>query len=309
MSGWNFAELWERIADKFPDATAQVQGDRRLSWARVRPPGRRAGRARSSTPAPATRTRWRSTSTTRPSTSRRRSPASRPASSRSTPTTATSTTSSSTCGTTPTPSPSCSTAPSPTVVEPIRATAAEGPDLAVGRRRRRRRARRGPMPYEAVVDAADRRASSAPQPRDRRRHPDDLHRRHHRHAEGRDVAPGRPDPCHVRDRAARSCCRTPRTSAATTRCSSTLAAPGLARPARLPADARHRLVHRQHLPVPGGLGRLARRPQASTSIELLDTIEREGVGALTIVGDAFAKPIAAARSTPSPAAGTSRRSC
>ncbi len=32
MSGWNFAELWERIADKFPDATAQVQGDRRISW-------------------------------------------------------------------------------------------------------------------------------------------------------------------------------------------------------------------------------------------------------------------------------------
>jgi non-ribosomal peptide synthetase component F len=33
MSGWNFAELWERIAEKFPDAPAQVQGDRRLSWA------------------------------------------------------------------------------------------------------------------------------------------------------------------------------------------------------------------------------------------------------------------------------------
>jgi fatty-acyl-CoA synthase len=32
MTGWNFAELWERIADKFPDATAQVHGDRRLTW-------------------------------------------------------------------------------------------------------------------------------------------------------------------------------------------------------------------------------------------------------------------------------------
>lgn len=32
MPGWNFAELWERIADKFPDATAQVQGERRCSW-------------------------------------------------------------------------------------------------------------------------------------------------------------------------------------------------------------------------------------------------------------------------------------
>ena len=32
MAGWNFAELWEAIADKFPDAQAQVQGDRRLTW-------------------------------------------------------------------------------------------------------------------------------------------------------------------------------------------------------------------------------------------------------------------------------------
>ena len=32
MSGWNFAEIWERIAQKFPDAVAQVQGDRRNSW-------------------------------------------------------------------------------------------------------------------------------------------------------------------------------------------------------------------------------------------------------------------------------------
>ncbi len=32
MAGWNFAELWERIADRFPDTDAQVQGDRRISW-------------------------------------------------------------------------------------------------------------------------------------------------------------------------------------------------------------------------------------------------------------------------------------
>ena len=32
MAGWNFAELWERIADRFPDAQAQVQGDRRTTW-------------------------------------------------------------------------------------------------------------------------------------------------------------------------------------------------------------------------------------------------------------------------------------
>ena len=32
MPGWNFADLWERVADRFPDATAQVQGDRRTTW-------------------------------------------------------------------------------------------------------------------------------------------------------------------------------------------------------------------------------------------------------------------------------------
>ncbi len=32
MAGWNFAELWERIADRFPDADAQVQGDVRFTW-------------------------------------------------------------------------------------------------------------------------------------------------------------------------------------------------------------------------------------------------------------------------------------
>ncbi len=32
MAGWNFAELWERIAERFPEADAQVQGTRRISW-------------------------------------------------------------------------------------------------------------------------------------------------------------------------------------------------------------------------------------------------------------------------------------
>ncbi len=32
MSGWNFAEIWERIADKFPDADAQSYGDRHTTW-------------------------------------------------------------------------------------------------------------------------------------------------------------------------------------------------------------------------------------------------------------------------------------
>lgn len=32
MAGWNFAELWEQIADRFGDAPALVQGDRRTTW-------------------------------------------------------------------------------------------------------------------------------------------------------------------------------------------------------------------------------------------------------------------------------------
>ena len=30
--GWNVAEIWERNADRFPDAVAQVCGDRRSTW-------------------------------------------------------------------------------------------------------------------------------------------------------------------------------------------------------------------------------------------------------------------------------------
>ena len=32
MAGWNFADLWEGIAERFPDAQAQVHGDRRTTW-------------------------------------------------------------------------------------------------------------------------------------------------------------------------------------------------------------------------------------------------------------------------------------
>ena len=31
-AGWNFAEVWEAIAEQIPDAPAQVQGDRRFTW-------------------------------------------------------------------------------------------------------------------------------------------------------------------------------------------------------------------------------------------------------------------------------------
>ena len=32
MPGWNFADVWESHAERFPDAPAQAQGDRRFTW-------------------------------------------------------------------------------------------------------------------------------------------------------------------------------------------------------------------------------------------------------------------------------------
>ena len=31
--GWNFADAWERVAERVPDALAQRQGDREYTWA------------------------------------------------------------------------------------------------------------------------------------------------------------------------------------------------------------------------------------------------------------------------------------
>ena len=119
MPGWNFADVWEVVAEQIPDAQAQVHGDRRVTWAEFdrRPT---ASPPRCSTGARPSRTRWPSTSTTAPSTSSRCSARSRPGWCRSTPTTGTRTTSSSTCGTTRTAWRSCSTARSPSTIERIR---------------------------------------------------------------------------------------------------------------------------------------------------------------------------------------------
>jgi len=32
-AGWNYADMWERIAERFPDAPAQIHGERVISWA------------------------------------------------------------------------------------------------------------------------------------------------------------------------------------------------------------------------------------------------------------------------------------
>ena len=35
MSGWHFADVWEVVAENLPDAPAQVQGDRRITWSEM----------------------------------------------------------------------------------------------------------------------------------------------------------------------------------------------------------------------------------------------------------------------------------
>ena len=156
MAAWNFATMWEIVADKLPDAPALVHGDRVVALGRVRPPGRRRGPHPARRGAPRTRTRWPSTSTTAPSTSSRCSPPSRPASSRSTPTTATPTTSSSTCGTTPTRSRVVFHGTFAERIERHPRPRAQGHDLAVGRRRQRARAPTGRRPTRRRPTTADR---------------------------------------------------------------------------------------------------------------------------------------------------------
>jgi acyl-CoA synthetase (AMP-forming)/AMP-acid ligase II len=35
MGNWNFADLWEVVADELPDATCLVHGDDRRTWREV----------------------------------------------------------------------------------------------------------------------------------------------------------------------------------------------------------------------------------------------------------------------------------
>ena len=78
-AGWNLAEIWERNADRFPDADRAGAGRPLVHLGRVRPARRRHRRHAAAPPARSTRTRWRTTSTTAPSTWRACSACSRPA--------------------------------------------------------------------------------------------------------------------------------------------------------------------------------------------------------------------------------------
>ena len=144
-----------------PDRPCQIQGDRVVTWARLRPPGQRPRRRPPRRRPRPTRARWPPTSTTAPSTSRPTSPPSRAASRRSTPTTATGPRRSSTSSTTPTPRPSSSTPPSPSCST---ASAAACRRCAAGTAwpTAPRRCPTGRVDYETVVEAPAPTVSTVP---------------------------------------------------------------------------------------------------------------------------------------------------
>ena len=300
MAGWNFAELWER------DRGHASPTPRPRSRATGAPPGPSstagptASPATCSTPAPQHQDKvalylyncpeYMETHVRAPS---------RPAWSRSTPTTATSTTSSSTCGTTPTPSPSSSTARFTERIERVRgprcprcgtgsgSTTAPGPcpDWAD--------ALRGPRPRPRPS------GSSAPWGRSG----DDLLMLYTGGTTGmpKGVMWRQDDLIRavVAPSAARRCPSDPEASDGR-RDRGASPSPACRGLPGVPAHARHRLVHRHHLPDRRRLGRHARRTATSTSIELLDTIERERVDSAHDRRRRLRQADPARRSTPSP---------
>ena len=116
------------------------------------------------------------------------------------------------------------------------------PRLALGRRRHRARARTGPSPTKRRPSRL-RPAPRRPVGPQRRRPLHALHRRDHRHAQGRHVAPGRP----VRPPDHRRASAGTRSTVGSTPCASPCR-PTPHRPhaaAGLSAHARHRWLHRQ----------------------------------------------------------------
>ncbi len=160
-------------------------------------------------------------------------------------------------------------------IEPIRDRAAEGPDAGCGST-----TAPGPCPAWArpTSPPADvgRPSASWRRAARRRRHPHDLHRRHDRDAEGRDVAPGRPVPLDVARPGRPILLQDPDDVGGYDAVLELVAAAGLA---GLPACP---LMHGTgwftaniYLTQAGGSVVSRSSTGSSTSIELLDTIERE----------------------------------
>ena len=292
MTDWNFADIYEAVAARVPDRPCQIQGDRVVTWGEFDAPRQRAGR-RPPRRRPRPPGQGGGLPLQRPRVPRdATSPPSRAASRRSTPTTATGPRRSSTCSTTPTPRPWSSTPRSPSCSTAIRDRLPEGaaagtcvadgtgagPDWA----RRLRDDRRSAAPT----------GSTAPWGRSRRRPAAALHRRHHRHAEGRDVAPGRPVQ-RARRRRQRRCSASRRPTsveelvgAASTR---TRRGPSCC---RLPADARHRPVLGAHRHA-SAAARSCTLPSRKFDA---DELWRRGRArcrptSIVIVGQAFAGPM------------------
>ena len=173
-------------------------------------------------------------------------------------------------------------------IERIRDRVPARRDVALGRRRSA--ARRAPSwatPYEDAAAARHRRDRAGPVGPRRRPPPHALHGRHHRHAQGRDVAPGRPVP---QPRPARSTAASREDPVDYDVVDAGVGGPGFV---GLPACP---LMHgtgcfTQLILLSGGGSTVLLESRNLDVVELLDTIEREKVNPLVIVGDAFAKPI------------------
>ena len=211
---YHYADAIEALADLLGDDPVLTHAGRHRSWRDFEDargatgPGVR--RRRASSPAP----RSACCSTTAPSTTRRSSRRSRCAWCRSTSTTATSAPSSPTCSTTPTARRSSTTARSRASCDEV-LPGAPLVKLAVEVDDGEARLGRGRAHYEALLAAS--RAGAAHRAAAGRL-PPDVHRRHHRHAEGRDlrghaldhrphrdVREERPRPRPAADGARRSC--------------------------------------------------------------------------------------------------------
>ena len=290
MPGWNFAGSWEVVAEQLPDAPAQVQGDRRITWAEF---DRRAdGIARTLLDAGAERAgQGRPVPLQLPRVPRvdvRR----------------------------------VQGRPGPGQHQlPLRRRRA---GLPVGQRRRRRRrvprhlrrAHRaasatgvpqvqtwlwvddGSGPCPELGDALRGRPPTAHAERvvgavgpRRRPPPAALHRRHHRHAQGRDVAPGRPVP------RARRHASTPRSATPSPTCDAHRAsAVHGAGPGRRCRPARSCTAPAAFTPLivadaGGGCVVTLDGPHTSTSTSCSTPSSASGSTSIAIVGDAFAKPM------------------